>query len=48
MSLVRVGMGENKKYQDGFNAIFGKKKKAAAPAPAAKKEAGKKAPGKKK
>lgn len=35
MSIVRVGMGENNKYSDGFNAIFGKKKPAKAAATAA-------------
>lgn len=51
MSIVRVGLSENKKYADGYDAIFGKKKggakKAAAPQAAAKKPAGKK-PAKKK
>lgn len=52
MSIVRVGMGENQKYSDGFNAIFGKKKssaKKAAPAPAKAAPAAKKpaAPAKK-
>ena len=46
MSIVRVGMAENKKYTNGFDAIFAKKKKAAKPAaakkPAAKKKAKKK------
>jgi CDGSH-type Zn-finger protein len=41
MSLVRVGMSENKKYGDGFDAIFGKKK-TAAKKPAAKKDKKKK------
>lgn len=35
MSIVRIGMGENKKYGEGFAAIFGKKKGAKKPAPAA-------------
>jgi len=51
VSIVRVGLSENKKYADGYDAIFGKKKggakKAAAPQAAAKKPAGKK-PAKKK
>ena len=48
MSIVRMGMGENKKYGEGFSAIFGKKKAAkkpaiaAAPVAAAKPEAKKK------
>lgn len=46
MSIVRVGMAENKKYGNGFDAIFAKKKKAAKPAvakkPTAKKSAKKK------
>ncbi len=29
MSIVRLGMAENKKYADGYAAIFGTKKKAA-------------------
>ncbi|WP_168218862.1 hypothetical protein [Limnoglobus roseus] len=48
MSIVRIGMAENKKYADGYAAIFGNKKKAAKkPAPAAKK-ADEKKPAKKK
>ena len=48
MSIVRVGMAENKKYTNGFDAIFSKKKAAAkkpaaaAPKPPAKKTAKKK------
>lgn len=43
MSIVRVGMAENKKYSTGFDAIFAKKKAAAKkPAAAAKKPAAKK------
>jgi len=26
MSIVRVGLGETKKFADGYDAIFGKKK----------------------
>ena len=26
MSIVRIGLGENKKFGDGYEAIFGKKK----------------------
>jgi hypothetical protein len=39
MSIVRIGMAENKKYADGYAAIFGGKKKAA---PAKKTTAAKK------
>ena len=46
MSIVRIGLAENKKYADGYSAIFGKKK-AAAKKPAAKK-ADEKKPAKKK
>lgn len=28
MSIVRVGLGENKKFADGYDAIFAKKKAA--------------------
>ena len=40
MSIVRIGLGETKNFADGYEAIFGAKKKTAAkPAkkPAAKK-----------
>ena len=48
MSIVRVGLSENAKYADGYDAIFGKKKKAAPEKPAeAKPDAKKKAPPKK-
>lgn len=50
MSIVRVGLSENQKFAEGYDAIFGKKKPAAkkpAPKAAAKKPAPKK-PGKKK
>ena len=30
MSIVRVGLGETKKFADGYDAIFGKKKPAGA------------------
>lgn len=50
MSIVRIGMAEDKKFGDGYDAIFGKKgaekKKASAKKPA--KAAKKKAPAKKK
>ncbi len=39
MSLVRMGLSENKKFGDNYEAIFGKKpktKKAAAKKPAKK------------
>ena len=28
MSIVRVGLSENQKFADGYDAIFGKKKAA--------------------
>lgn len=46
MSIVRVGLAETKKFADGYDAIFGTKKKAA-PAKKAKASA-KGATGKKK
>lgn len=39
MSIVRVGMSENKSYGDGYDAIFGKKTGNSAKAAAAKKPA---------
>jgi hypothetical protein len=49
VSIVRVGLSENQKFADGYDAIFGKKKPAAAkpaakaaPKAKAKKPAGKK------
>lgn len=48
MSIVRIGMAENKKYADGYAAIFGDKKKSAAKKPATAKKAKPKAPTKKK
>jgi hypothetical protein len=52
VSIVRVGLAETKNYSTGYDAIFGKKKPAAAPKAAkkapAKKPAAKKAPAKKK
>ena len=51
MSIVRVGMAEDGKFADGYDAIFskGKKKPAARPAAkAAKKPAAKKPAAKKK
>jgi site-specific recombinase len=48
MSIVRLGMAENKNYGDGYDAIFAKKSSAAKkPAMAAKKPTAKKAPAKK-
>lgn len=32
MSLVRMGLSENKKFGDNYDAIFGKKPKAKKPA----------------
>jgi ribosomal protein L9 len=32
VSIVRVGLAETKNFSDGYEAIFGKKTKAAAPA----------------
>ncbi len=48
MSIVRMGMAENKKYSDGFDAIFAKKKATNPSAAAVKKPEGKKKAGKKK
>jgi hypothetical protein len=50
VSIVRVGMAEDKKFRDGYDAIFKKGKAGAAkkPAAAAKKPAAKKATAKKK
>lgn len=44
MSIVRIGLAEKKKYADGYDAIFKKGAKKAAPAakPADKKPAKKK------
>ena len=50
MSIVRIGLAETKKFAEGYDAIFGKRKKdeAAADQPkAAKKPAAKKKPKKK-
>ena len=41
MSIVRVGLTETKGYSDGYEAIFGNKKKPAAKAAAAAKPADK-------
>ena len=47
MSIVRVGLAETKKFAEGYDSIFGRKKKAAAPA-APKKAPARKKPSKKK
>ena len=51
MSIVRVGLAETKNFSEGYDAIFGKKKAAAAkkdkPKPAAKAKAAKPAAKKK-
>ena len=45
MSIIRIGLAETKKFADGYEAIFGKKKKedkpvkAKKPAKAGKKKA---------
>lgn len=41
MSIVRIGLAETNKFSEGYEAIFGKKKKAASATkrPAAKKKA---------
>jgi hypothetical protein len=51
VSIVRVGLSDNQKYAEGWDSIFGGKKKPAAakkPAAKAKKPAKKPAKGKKK
>jgi hypothetical protein len=54
MSIVRIGLAENEKFAEGYDAIFGKKKAAPKAAPKAevkapvKKPKAKKAPAKKK
>ena len=47
MSIVRLGMAENKNYGDGYDAIFAKKTSIAKKPVAAKKPMAKKAPMKK-
>ena len=47
MSIVRQGLAEDKKFGDGYEAIFGKKT-GTAKKPAAKKPAAKKKPATKK
>lgn len=39
MSLVRVGMSDNKKVSEGWDAVFGKNKKKPAPKAETKPEA---------
>jgi hypothetical protein len=51
VSIVRIGLSETKKFAEGYEAIFGKKKKATQSkkaAPAAKAKASKPKKGKKK
>ncbi len=43
MTIVRVGLGENKKYAAGYDAIFRKKKAAKAPKPKKRSKSKKKA-----
>ncbi len=40
MSIVRIGLAETKNFGDGYDAIFGTKKKSAAAKPKAKAKAG--------
>jgi hypothetical protein len=47
VSIVRVGLSENKGFAEGYDAIFGKKKPATKKSASAKKPA-KKKPAKKK
>ena len=46
MSIVRVGLAETNKFAEGYDAIFGGKKKAAAAKPAAKRKPAQKKPAK--
>jgi hypothetical protein len=39
VSIVRIGLAETKKFSEGYEAIFGKKKKAAPKSKAARKSA---------
>lgn len=43
MSIVRIGLAETKKFAEGYDAIFGSKKKKADASAAKAKEEGKKA-----
>jgi hypothetical protein len=42
MTIVRVGLSETRKYAEGWDSIFGKKKKPAKAAAKAKKKPAKK------
>ena len=48
MSIVRMGMSEDDKFGDGYDAIFSKKKAGAKKKPAAKGSAAKKKKAKRK
>jgi len=48
VSIVRVGLSENKGFAEGYDAIFGKKKPAVKKSPSAAKKPPKKKAGKKK
>ena len=41
MSIVRVGLAETKNYSDGWDGVFGGKKKRAKPAKTSAKKKGK-------
>ena len=45
MSIVRIGLAETKKFSEGYDAIFGKKKPQSRTRNATKKPAGAKAKG---
>jgi hypothetical protein len=47
VSIVRIGMAEDKKFGDGYDAIFGKKNGTAKKTAAAKKKTAKKPAAKK-
>jgi hypothetical protein len=46
VSIVRIGLAETKNFGEGWDAIFGKKKKKASPAKKAAKKPAAKAPAK--
>lgn len=48
MSIVRIGLAETKNFSEGYDAIFGKKKKGKKTASATSKAGGKKRAKKKK
>lgn len=48
VSIVRVGLSETEKFADGYDAIFSRKKSAAAKKPVTRKPAKKKSAAKKK